>query len=80
MLALVSAGMLREDAYTIVQRNAMKVWDDIQNARPGQSYRELLEADPEFPICAEELDAIFDPHGFLSRVDVVFDRLEACEF
>ncbi|MDP2183728.1 MAG: adenylosuccinate lyase, partial [Actinomycetota bacterium] len=80
LLALVSAGMLREDAYAIVQRSAMAVWDDIQNARSGPSYRERLEADPEFPICAEELDAIFDPRGFLSRVDVLFERLEECRF
>jgi adenylosuccinate lyase len=80
LLALVSAGMTREDAYAIVQRNAMAVWDDIQNARSGPSYRERLEADDEFPICAEELDVIFDPGAFLSRVDVVFERLEGCEF
>jgi adenylosuccinate lyase len=80
LLALVSAGMKREDAYAIVQRNAMEVWEDIQSARTGPSYRERLEADDEFPICAEELDAIFDPRGFLARVDVVFERLETCEF
>ena len=40
LLALVSAGMKREDAYAIVQRNAMEVWDDIQHARSGPSYRE----------------------------------------
>jgi adenylosuccinate lyase len=80
LLALVSTGMKREDAYAIVQRNAMAVWEDIQNARSGPSYRERLDADEDFPICAEELDAIFDPQGFLSRVDVVFARLEGCEF
>ncbi len=80
LLALVSAGMLREDAYDVVQRNAMLVWEDIQQARSGPSYRERLEADPEFPICAEELDIIFDPWGFLSRIGVLFDRLETLEF
>jgi adenylosuccinate lyase len=80
LLALVSAGIMREDAYTIVQRNAMQVWDDIQNARTGPSFRERLDADPEFPICAEELDAIFEPRAFLTRVGVVFDRLGGCEF
>jgi adenylosuccinate lyase len=80
LLALVSSGMKREDAYAIVQRNAMEVWQDIQNARSGQSYRERLESDEDFPICAEELDAIFDPRGFLSRVDIVFERLQECEF
>jgi adenylosuccinate lyase len=80
LLALVGAGMSREDAYTIVQRNAMKCWDDIQRARAGSSFREYLEADPEFEICAEELDAIFDPRGFLTHVDLLFDRLSGCEF
>ena len=80
LLALVSAGMTREDAYAIVQRNAMAVWQDIQNAEDGPSYRERLEADGDFPICAEELDVIFDPWGFLARIDVVFARLEGCEF
>jgi len=80
LLALVSAGMLREDAYAIVQRNAMQVWDDIQNARSGPDFRERLEADPEFPICAEELDVIFEPRAFLARAGVVFERLEGCEF
>jgi len=80
LLALVSAGMTREDAYAIVQHNAMAVWEDIQNGREGLSYRDRLEADEEFPICAEELDVIFDPWGFLARIDVVFSRLEGCEF
>ena len=47
LLALVDTGMSREDAYAIVQRNAMGVWDDIQQARDGATYRELLAADPE---------------------------------
>ncbi len=80
LLALVGAGVPREDAYAIVQRNAMSVWDDIQQARSGPSYRERLEGDPEFEICTEELDVIFDPRGFLSHAGVLFDRLEECEF
>ena len=35
LLALVGTGMLREDAYAIVQRASMRVWDDIQQAPPG---------------------------------------------
>ncbi|HET6498682.1 MAG TPA: adenylosuccinate lyase [Coriobacteriia bacterium] len=80
LLALVGAGMSREDAYAIVQRNAMGVWDDIQNARGGPDFRERLEADPEFSICAEELDVIFEPTAFLGRVGILFERLERCEF
>ena len=36
LLALVDTGISREDAYAIVQRNAMVVWDDIQQARDGR--------------------------------------------
>ena len=80
LLALVDAGMTREDAYVVVQRNAMKVWEDIQNAVSGPTFRENLEADPDCPLTPEQLDAIFDPWSFLTRIDVVFDRLESLEF
>jgi adenylosuccinate lyase len=80
LLALVDTGMLREDAYAIVQRNAMAVWDDIQQARSGATYREHLEADSECPLTARQLDEIFDPWAFLSRVEVLFERLEGLEF
>lgn len=80
LLALVDTGISRESAYTIVQRNAMKVWDDIQNAIDGPSYRENLEVDPEVTLSSDTLDKIFDPWDFLSRKEVVFDRLHALEF
>ena len=80
ILALVDTGMTREDAYVVVQRNAMQVWDDIQQAVDGPSYRERLEADPECPLTAEQLDKIFDPWSFLQRKDVMFDKLKTLEF
>ncbi len=80
LLELVDAGMKREDAYLVVQRNAMEVWDDIQHAREGATYREKLGADPECVLSPEQLDAIFDPRAFLARVGVVFDRVAALEF
>ena len=80
LLALVDTGITREAAYAIVQRNAMQVWDDIQQARSGASYRELLEVDPECTLSAERLDEVFDPQAFLSRVGVLFDRVEDLEF
>ena len=46
LLALVDTGITREAAYAIVQRNAMAVWEDIQQAVDGPTYRERLEADP----------------------------------
>lgn len=80
LLALVDTGMLREDAYAVVQGNAMKVWDDIQKAQSGSTYRELLEADPLCTLTTEELDVIFDPWEFLRRIDAIFDRIEALTF
>ena len=80
MLALVDTGITREEAYAIVQRNAMAVWEDIQNAVDGPTYRERLEADPEAKLSPEKLDELFDPWAFLGRKDAVFERLEALEF
>ncbi len=45
LLALVEAGMTREDAYVVVQRNAMEVWEDIQNAAEGLSFKDRILAD-----------------------------------
>ncbi|MBA4370971.1 MAG: adenylosuccinate lyase [Coriobacteriaceae bacterium] len=80
LLALVDSGMSREDAYLIVQANAMVVWDDIQNARRGSTFRQLLEADAECPLTGDQLDAIFDPWAFLERSGVVYDRAATLEF
>ena len=80
LLALVQTGITREDAYVIVQRNAMATWHDVQQAKPGPTYRERLEADPECTLSEAELDAIFDPWAFLTRKDTVFKRLESLEF
>lgn len=80
LLALVDTGITREDAYVIVQRNAMETWHDVQQAQPGPTYRERLEADPDCTLSKEVLDEIFDPWDFLTRIDVVFERLEGLEF
>ncbi len=87
LLALVEAGMTREDAYVVVQRNAMEVWEDIQNAVEGLSFKDRILADDkvqellaEGSLTEERVDAIFDPKAFLTRVGVVFDRLEPLEF
>ena len=65
----------------IVQRNAMRVWEDIQNAVQGPSFRQNIEADPDAAmLTAEQLDAIFDPRAFLTRIDPIFERLEELDF
>ena len=80
LLALVDTGITREDAYKIVQANAMETWREVQRCSGGTSFREKLEDDPQCTLPPEQLDRIFDPHSFLGRVDVVFDRLEQLSF
>ncbi len=80
LLALVDTGISREDAYKIVQRNSMTVWDDVQQARDGANLRERLQDDPDCTLTSAQLDQIFNPRAFLRRVDVVFDRLETLSF
>ncbi|MDO8964419.1 MAG: adenylosuccinate lyase [Coriobacteriia bacterium] len=80
LLALVDTGMLREDAYDVVQRASMKVWSDIQNAEPGPGLRDYLAGEHDFPLDFGTVEAIFDPRAFLTRTGVVFERLEGLEF
>ena len=81
LLALVDAGMTREDAYAVVQTAAMKTWADIQNAEHGPHFRDYLESSVhDFPLDFGQMEEIFNPWSFLSRIDVVFERLEGCDF
>ncbi len=54
LLALVAAGLARDQAYRIVQRDARLAWAE------GRHLREVLAADPEVVLGAAELDAAFD--------------------
>jgi len=74
LLAMIDKGMLREDAYSVVQRNAMKTW------KGEGDFRENLESDPDSAFDANELDELFDPLVFLRRKDVIFERLEGLRF
>jgi adenylosuccinate lyase len=70
LLRLVEAGMARERAYEVVQRNALRAWDE------EQPLRGLLEADPDAAVLdAAALDEIFDLDSFLTHVDEIFDRV-----
>ncbi|MDA2979874.1 MAG: adenylosuccinate lyase [Actinomycetota bacterium] len=70
LLELIDAGMKRDDAYRIVQRNAMKTWDS------GGTLRDHLRDDPELTLSAEVLDACFTNARFLENAEIVFQRLE----
>ncbi|MEO6652263.1 MAG: adenylosuccinate lyase [Ilumatobacteraceae bacterium] len=68
LLALVAAGMSRDDAYRVVQRNAMRAWDE------GIDFRSLLERDPD--VDDATLDDAFDLRRSLRNLDIVFDELD----
>jgi adenylosuccinate lyase len=71
LLDLVSAGHDRDAAYRIVQRNAMKTWDE------GGTLHEHLAADPECDLGEEALASCFSIDRALRRTGVVFDRLQS---
>ncbi len=70
LLALVEAGLPRDDAYRLVQRHAMRAWDE------GLDFPELVRADAELADRVD-LDAVFDLDAYTQHVDVVFERLRA---
>ena len=76
LLALTRAGISREDAYAIVQRNAMATWQKLGTAE-GRSFRDNLLADPEVArsVSAAELDAAMDARMHLTAVDRIFARV-----
>lgn len=81
LLHLVDTGITREEAYAIVQENAMATWREIQACQTGTTFKEKLAADQRCAhLTKDELDAIFDPQSFLTRVPVVFERLETLVF
>jgi len=71
LLALTQAGVSREDAYRLVQRNAMKVWESDGEL----SLLELLKADPEVPLPDAELEEKFDLGYHFKHVDTIFQRV-----
>jgi adenylosuccinate lyase len=76
LLALTKAGILREDAYRIVQGCAMATWTRL-GTQEGRSFRENLLADPDVArlVGAAALDAAMDPALHLRSVDRIFERV-----
>jgi adenylosuccinate lyase len=73
LLALTQAGLSREDAYALVQRNAMKVWES-----DGQlSLLDLLKADPDVTakLSESQLEEQFDLGYHFRRIDTIFERV-----
>jgi len=70
MLKLVDKGITREEAYELVQRNAMQVWEK------GEEFKTLLSKDDEVTalLANEELDGCFDVKPYLRNIDYIFNR------
>jgi adenylosuccinate lyase len=75
LLALVEAEVSREDAYRLVQRNAMKVWNDP--ARGGGDFLRNLKADPDVAarLSDQKLESLFDLDYHFAQVDTIFERV-----
>jgi adenylosuccinate lyase len=73
LLALIGAGLSRDDAYRIVQDAARTAWDA---RRP---LRAVLEADPRVTLDADSLDEAFSLEHALENVGLVFEALEEVE-
>ncbi|PAF48081.1 adenylosuccinate lyase [Helicobacter sp. 12S02634-8] len=83
LLELPKKGVSREDSYKIVQRNAMKVWEDLQkgksalNAQGESLYLQYLLADTE--LCAimdaQSIKDCFDYSYYTKNVDKIFQRV-----
>jgi adenylosuccinate lyase len=70
LLALVQSGLARDEAYRLVQRHAMRAWEEEQD------FRELVRSDAEL---ASRLDfeTVFSLEPYTRHVDTVFERLHA---
>lgn len=71
LLKLIEKGMSREDAYAVVQRNAMQSWEK------GTEFKQLLLKDREVTACMDrrDLDAVFKVENFLKHIDFIFKRV-----
>jgi len=72
LLALVAAGADRDEAYRLVQRNAMRAWDEERD------FPELARTDPDIAARLDRagLDEVFDLAATVEHLDSVFDRLQ----
>jgi adenylosuccinate lyase len=70
LLALTKRGMKREDAYRIVQEQAMKVWEN------GSDFKDLISRSDDVRklLSQADLDELFDPKRSLKHIDYIFER------
>ena len=72
LLALVKNGTTREDAYTMVQRNAMQVWEE------NKDFKSLLKGDKEIMalLNVNDIDTLFDLNKVMININKIYKRLE----
>ncbi len=72
LLKLIDNGIVRDEAYVMVQRNAMKAWEE------ERSFLNILKEDKEIleHISKQELEECFDPKYHLKNINAIFERLE----
>ena len=71
LLALVKKGVTREDAYTMVQRNAMQVWE------ANKDFKALLKEDKEIMalLNVNDIDTLFDLNKVMININKIYKRL-----
>ena len=71
LLLLTRKGLSREEAYAVVQRNAMRVWEK------GEDFKSLLSQEEGIQrlLTRQELDGVFDLRSHLEHVDDIFRRV-----
>jgi len=71
LLALTQAGVSREDSYRLVQRNAMRVWEE------GKDFLTELRADADVTAALDDaaLEGLFDLGHHTKHVDTIFARV-----
>ena len=77
LLALTQAGVSREDAYRLVQRNAMKVWEEGQAIFKDRAEMETPRSPP--PCQTPRLEEKFDLGYHTKHVDTIFERVFASD-
>ncbi|MGB9614405.1 MAG: adenylosuccinate lyase [Fervidobacterium sp.] len=71
MLALVDAGISREEAYTLIQKYALHCWES------GEDFQQLLKKDEKImQHLGEKLDELFKPDYYLRNIDEIYKRFE----
>ena len=76
MLKLIKKGLLREEAYALVQRSAMKTWKGLNDKKSKNFYAYISEEKEIIKLISKkELKSIFDNKTYLKNIDVIYKRI-----